>query len=93
MLSVQLLNQLRELAPIMDLRGISKTEWVERAGTNLITLARYLDWRTSVGDEDTITALLDEVTCHIVVQPDGPLSTAWTEKLRQVMEARSPSGK
>ena len=88
MLSVSLLNQLRELAPLMELRGVSLSTWAERAGTSLLTLKRYLDKRTSVGDEDVINALFKEVECWIVIHPDGPLSAAWTTELKQIIKAR-----
>lgn len=88
MLSVSLLNQLRELAPFMDLRGINRNQWAELAGISRITLNRYLDKRTSVGDDEVINALLKAAECWIVIHPDGPLSALWTAELRKIIEDR-----
>jgi hypothetical protein len=87
MLSAPLLIQLRRFAPLMELRGIGRREWAISAGTTELTLARYLDPHTTVGDEATLSQLLREVECFIVVEPDGPLSEAWSASLRATVQS------
>ena len=87
MLSAPMLQQVRRFAPLMELRGISIREWALAADTTELTLTRYLDPHTHVGDEDILTRLLGEVECFIVVQPDGPLSEAWAASLKATVAA------
>ena len=82
MLSAPMLHQVRRFAPLMELRGISMRDWALAAGTTELTLKRYLDPHTHVGDEELLARLLAEVECFIVVQPDGPLSEAWAASLK-----------
>lgn len=82
--STQLID-LRQLAPLMELRGITLAEWATRADVSLLTLRRYLSPRTRVGDDAVLERLLAEVACFLVVAPDGPLSTAWTESLSETV--------
>lgn len=87
MLSAQMLDQLRRFHPLMELRGISVRDWALGAGTTELTLKRYLDPHTRVGDEETLVRLLKEVECFIVVEPDGPLSEAWSASLKAMVES------
>ena len=82
MLSAHLLEQLRRFHPLMELRGITLREWALGADTTELTLKRYLDPHTHVGDEEILARLLKEVECFIVVEPDGPLSEAWSASIK-----------
>ncbi len=82
MLSATLLHEIRRFAPLMTLRGITLREWATGADTSELTLSRYLDPHTLVGDEDILTRLLAKVECFIIVEPDGPLSDAWSALLK-----------
>jgi len=87
MLSAHLLNDVRRFAPLMELRGYSMRDWALNAGTTELTLTRYLKPRCRVGDEETLTRLLLEAECFIVVRPDGPLSEAWSASLKAMVES------
>jgi hypothetical protein len=87
MLSAHLLDEVRRFAPLMELRGFSMRDWALSAGTTELTLKRYLHRRCRVGDEDTLTRLLHEAECFIVVRPDGPLSDAWSASLKAMVES------
>lgn len=87
MLSAQLLAEVRRFAPLMELRGFSMRDWALKSGTTELTLKRYLDPHTHVGDEDTLARLLNEAECFIVVRPDGPLSEAWSASLKAMVES------
>lgn len=87
MLSAHLLDEVRRFAPLMELRGFSMRDWAVAAGTTELTVKRYLSRRCRVGDEDTLTRLLHEAECFIVVRPDGPLSEAWSASLKAMVES------
>jgi hypothetical protein len=84
-LTSSLLADLRQLAPLMELRGISHAEWAASAQVSIFTLRRYLAPRTRVGDDEALNRLLAEVRCYLVVAPDGPLSAAWTESIQETI--------
>ena len=86
MLTSIILADLRQLAPLMELRGITLAEWAANADVSIFTLRRYLAPRTRVGDDEALARLLAEVRCFLVVAPDGPLSAAWTESLQETVE-------
>ncbi len=87
MLSAPMLLQVRRFAPLMELRGISTRDWAHTADTSELTLKRYLDPHTKVGDEKVLARLLAEVECFIVVEPDGPMSAAWAASLKATVRA------
>ena len=87
MLSAALLVEVRRFAPLMELRGFTVRDWALAAGTTELTLKRYLDRRCRVGDEETLTRLLHEAECFIVIRPDGPLSEAWSASLKAMIES------
>jgi hypothetical protein len=88
MLSNMLLRELRLMAPFMDLIGITRQEWAQRAGVSPLTLNRYLYRFTRVGDSDEIQALLNECQHMVIIRPDGPLSEAWTAELKGIIKGR-----
>ncbi len=88
MLSSELLNTIRLLAPLMELRGITRTAWATDAGVPLVTLTRYLDPRTGVGDLDSLQRLLNEAECFVVVTGDGALSETWRETILNALAER-----
>jgi hypothetical protein len=88
MLSSQMLHTVRLLAPLMELRGIAPAEWAQDAEVSQVTLARYLDPRTEVGDDDSLNRLLDKAACFVVVTGEGPLSDAWRDIIIQALAER-----
>jgi hypothetical protein len=88
MLSNILLRELRIMAPIMDLLGITRQEWAQRAHVSPLTLNRYLYRFTRVGDSDDLQALLNECQTTIIISPDGPLSEAWTADMKKIIQPR-----
>jgi hypothetical protein len=83
-----MLHTVRLLAPLMELRGISRPAWAADAGIPLVTLTRYLDPRTAVGDCDGLARLLAEAECFVVVSEDGALSEAWRETILAALAER-----
>ncbi len=88
MLSSEMLHTVRLLAPLMELRGVSRTAWAADAGIPLVTLTRYLDPRTAVGDGDVLARLLAEAECFVVVTADGALSEAWRDTILAALAER-----
>jgi hypothetical protein len=87
-LSSEMLHTVRLLAPLMELRGISRTSWAADAGIPLVTLTRYLSPSTEVGDSDCLCRLLAEAECFVVVSEDGALSEAWRETILTALAER-----
>jgi len=87
-LSSEMLATVRLLAPLMELRGISPSAWAADAGIPLVTLTRYLDPRTAVGDCDRLGRLLAEAACFVVVTADGALSEAWRDTILNALAER-----
>jgi hypothetical protein len=87
-LSSEMLHTVRLLAPLMELRGVTRTAWAADAGISLVTLTRYLSPRTEVGDGDILTRLLAEAECFVVVTEDGALSEAWRETILSALAER-----
>jgi hypothetical protein len=83
-----MLQTVRLLAPLMELRGISRPAWAADAGIALVTLTRYLDPRTAVGDADSLGRLLAEAACFVVVSEDGALSDAWRDTILDALAER-----
>jgi hypothetical protein len=87
-LSSEMLHTARLLAPLMELRGITRAAWAADAGIPQVTLARYLDPRTAVGDTELLGRLLAEAECFVVVTEDGALSEAWRETILSALAER-----
>jgi hypothetical protein len=87
-LSSEMLHTIRLLAPLMELRGISRTAWAADAGIPLVTLTRYLRPSTGVGDSDGLSRLLAEAECFVVVACDGALSETWRDTILAALAER-----
>ena len=70
MLTSAMLVTLRQLAPLVDLRGITVAQWARDAGTSELTLRRYLRRSTHVGDAAALERLLAGAECFVVVASD-----------------------
>ncbi len=70
MLTSSMLATLRQLAPLVELRGISHAQWARDAGTTELTLHRYLRRSTHVGDAAILERLLAGAECFVVVASD-----------------------
>ena len=91
MLSSEMLQTVRLLAPLMELRGITRTAWAADAGIALVTLNRYLSPGTEVGDGDSLARLLAEAECFVVVTGDGALSETWRATILDALAERRAS--
>jgi hypothetical protein len=83
-----MLHTVRLLAPLMELRGISRMAWAADAGIPLVTLTRYLDPRTEVGDCDGLGRLLAEAECFVVVTAEGALGETWRDTILAALAER-----
>ncbi len=83
-----MLQTLRLLAPLVELRGITPAAWAHQAGISPVTLRRYLNPRTEVGDEAALERLLADAECFVVVTAEGVLGEAWKEAILAALEER-----
>jgi hypothetical protein len=81
-----MLTTVRLLDPLVELRGITPDQWARDAGISPVTLRRYLNPRTGVGDEAALGRLLAEAECFVVVTAEGVLGEAWKEAILAALE-------
>jgi hypothetical protein len=83
-----MLQTVRLLAPLMELRGFTRGTWADDAGVSRVTLDRYLNPRTQVGDRESLDRLLAEAECFVVVTCDGALSDTWRDTILSALAER-----